>query len=140
MALEGQQVAGWVYDQLVADAGAGGVNTLLGGRIYRDRVPQAAALPAATVTLVSHVDENTAGGSRVFAVTLVDVRVVADGTAYQNTVAARVDAVLQNAAGTRNSVRVVELRRDGVQAFVEDDAGKSYAHVIQTYRSEAYPT
>lgn len=138
MALEGQQVAGWVFDTLKADAGAGGVNTLLSGRIYRDRVPQAATLPAATVTMVSHVDENTMGGRRVFAVTLTDVRVVGDGTAYQNTIATRVDTVLQNAAGARNGVTVVELRRDGVQAFIEDEAGKSYAHVIQTYRTEAH--
>jgi hypothetical protein len=138
MALEGQQVAGWIYDQLVADAGAGGVNTLTGGRIYRDRAPQAAALPAVTITLVSHVDTNTLGGRRVFANTLVDVRVVGDGSSYQNTIAARVDAVLQNGAGSRNSVHVVKLRRDAVQAFVEDDSGKSYSHVIQTYRSEAY--
>lgn len=138
MALEGQQVAGWMFDRLVADNGAGGVHTLTGGRIYRDRVPQAALLPAVTVTLVSHVDENTIGGRRAFAVTLTDVRVVGDGTAYQNTIAGRVDSVLQNATGSRNGVTVVELRRDGVQAFIEDEAGKSYAHVIQTYRSEAY--
>lgn len=138
MALEGQQVAGWVYDQLVADSGAGGVATLCGGRIYRDRAPQATALPAVTVTLVSHTDTNTVGGRRVFAVTLVDVRVVGDGTGYQNTIAARADVVLQNAAGSRNGVQVVELRRDQLQAFIEDDSGKSYSHVIQTYRSEAH--
>jgi hypothetical protein len=138
MALEGQQVAGWVFDQLVADTGGGGVSTLCGGRIYRDRVPQSDPLPAVTVTLVSHVDTNTVGGRRVFAVTLVDVRVVGAGSSYQNTIAARVDAVLQNASGSRNGVAVVELRRDAVQAFVEDDAGRSYSHVIQTYRSEAY--
>ncbi len=46
--------------------------------------------------------------------------------------------MLQNAAGARNGVTVVELVRDGVQAFIEDDAGKSYAHVIQTYRTEAF--
>lgn len=138
MAIEGQQVAGWIYDQLVADAGVGGVNTLLSGRIYRDRVPQSALLPAATVTLVSHVDENTIGGRRVFAVTLTDVRIVGDGASYQNAAAARVDTVLQNAAGTRNGVTIVELRRDGVQAFLEDDSGKTYSHVIQTYRTEAH--
>lgn len=138
MALEGQQVASWIWDQLVADAGAGGVNTLLSGRIYRDIVPQAAALPAATVTLVSHTDENTLGGLRVFAVTLVDVRVVGDGGGYQNTAAARVDTVLQNAKGTKSGVTIVKLRRDGVQAFVENESGKLYSHVIQTYRSEAH--
>lgn len=138
MAVEGQQVAGWIFDRLVVDAGAGGVNTLVSGRIYRDRAPQGAAAPAVTVTLVSHVDTNTMGGRRVFAETLVDVRVVGDGANYQNAIAARVDTVLQNAAGSRNGVQVVKLRRDGVQAFIEDDSGKSYAHLIQTYRAEAY--
>lgn len=138
MAIEGQQVASWIWDQLVADSGAGGVNTLLGGRIYRDRVPQAALLPAATITLVSHVDQSTIGGRRVFAVTLTDVRVVGDGSAYQNTIASRVDTVLQNATGTKSGVTIVELRRDAVQAFIEDDAGRSYSHLVQTYRTEAY--
>ncbi len=138
MALEGQQVAGWIYDQLVADAGAGGVNTLVSGRIYRDLVPQTASLPAITITLVSHVDTNTMSGRRVFAETLTDVRVVGDGSAYQNTIAARVDTVLQNAAGSRNSVHVVKLRRDGVQAFIESESGKTYAHLIQSYRTEAW--
>lgn len=140
MALEGQQVAGWIYDTLVADSGVGGVNTLVGGRIYRDRVPQSAALPAVTISLVSHVDTNTLGGLRVFANTLVDVRVVGDGTSYQNTIAARIDTVLQNARGTRNGVTINELRRETVQAFVESEAGKSYAHIIETYRTEAYAT
>lgn len=138
MALEGQQVAGYIFDQLVADAGAGGVNTLLSGRIYRDVVPQTAALPAATISLISHVDEGTRGGFRIFARTVIDVRVVGDGTAYQNTVAARVDAVLQNAIGSRNGVTIVKLRRDGVQAFIENDSGKLYAHIVQTFRTEAH--
>lgn len=138
MAIEGQQVAGWIWDTLKADAGAGGVNTLLGGRIYRDRVSQAASLPALTITLVSHIDENTLGGNRVFANTLTDVRVIGAGTDYQNAIAARADTVLQSARGTRNGVTVVKLRRTDVQAFVEDDSGKLYSHVIQTYRSEAH--
>lgn len=138
MALEGQQVAGWVYDTLKADTGAGGVSTLLGGRIYRDRVPQDAALPAATITLVSHVDDVTIGGLRAYAVTLVDVRVVGAGRSYQNDAAARADVVLDQAAGTRNGVSVVKLRRDALQAFIEEDSGQQFAHLIQTYRSEAF--
>ena len=74
MALAGQQVVSWVWDTLKADAAGGGVNTLVSGRIYRDRVPQAAALPAVTVSLVSHVDQGTLGGRRVFAVTLTAPR------------------------------------------------------------------
>lgn len=139
--IEGQRVAAFVFDKLAADTGAGGVSTLVGARIYRDRAPQAAALPAVTVTLVSAEDENTMGGRRVFQRVLVDVRVVTNGLVYPTSIADRVDAVLQNVGGVQSSVvTVVELRREGIQAFIEDDAGKSYAHLIQTYRSESYAT
>lgn len=136
--IEGQRVASLIFDLLKADTGAGGVNTLAGGRIYRDRVPQAATLPAVTVALVSSTDTNTRGGLRVFTNTLVDVRVVNDGTVYSNAIADRIDAILQNVGGLKETVHTVELRREQVTAFVEDDAGKSYAHIVSTYRSEAY--
>lgn len=136
--IEGQRVASLVYDLLTADTGPSGVNTLVGGRIYRDRVPQAAGLPAVTITLVSSVPTNTVGGRRVFQNVLVDVRVVNDGAAYANAIADRVDAVLQNVGGSKSGVTVVELVQDAVQAFVEDDAGKSYAHIVATYRTPAY--
>jgi hypothetical protein len=127
-----------VFDLLKADTGASGVNTLTGGRIYRDRVPQTALLPAVTVTLVSATDTNTQGGLRVFTNTLIDVRVVSDGTVYSNAIADRVDTVLQQATGLKETVHVNELRREQVMGFVEDDAGRSYAHLVMTYRSEAY--
>ena len=136
--IEGQRVVGYVFDRLVADTGAGGVHTLTSGRIYRDVVPQSATLPAVTVSRVSHTDANPLGGVRAFAVTVVDVRVVSDGGVYATSVADRIDTRLQNAAGTEDGVTVVELRRDGVQAFVEADAGKLYAHLITTWRTEAY--
>ena len=136
--IEGQRVASLVFDRLKADTGAGGVNTLVGGRIFRDRVPQAALLPAITVTLVAGTDTNTVGGRRVFQTALVDVRVVSDGVNYANSIADRADAVIQNAVGTKETVNVVELRREQVTAFVEDDAGKSYSHLVSTYRTEAY--
>lgn len=136
--IEGQRVASLVFDLLKADTGTGGVNTLVGGRIYRDRVPQGIALPAITITLVSSVPENTVGGRRVFQNVLVDVRVVSDGAVYANDIADRADTVLQNRGGLKETVSVVELVQDAVQAFVEDDNGKSYAHIVATYRTPAY--
>lgn len=136
--IEGQRVAGLVFDLLKADAGAGGVNTLVGGRIYRDRVPQSVALPAVTITLVSSVPTNTMGGKRVFQNVLVDVRVVTDGLVYPTAIADRADTVIQNATGIKDTVHVVELVQDSVQAFIEDDAGKSYSHIVATYRTPAY--
>jgi len=140
--IEGQRVASFVWSALTADAGAGGVNTLLSGRIYRDIVPQAAALPAATVTLVSSTDSNTMPGNRAFGNVLVDVRVVGSGASYSplNPIADRIDAVLQNKGGVNGGVVVVELRREQTQAFIETESGASFAHLIQTFRSEAYST
>jgi len=136
--LEGQRVVSLVFDLLKADTGAGGVNTLVSGRIFRDVVPQAALLPAITVTLVSGTDTNTVGGVRVFQMALVDVRVVSEGVSYANSIADRVDTVIQNAGGTKEAVDIVELRRDQVTAFVENEAGKLYSHIVASYRSEAY--
>jgi siroheme synthase (precorrin-2 oxidase/ferrochelatase) len=64
--------------------------------------------------------------------------VVSDGTVYSNAIADRVDTVLQQATGLKETVHVNELRREQVMGFVEDDAGRSYAHLVMTYRSEAY--
>lgn len=144
--IEGSRVAAFVWSALVADSGAGGVNTLLGGtpstpgRIYRDQVPQAAALPAATVTLVSATDANTLGGDRVFGAVLVDVRVVGSGASYGTItpIADRADLVLQNRRGTSGGVQIVELRREQVQSFVENEAGTAFTHILSTYRTECY--
>ena len=136
--IEAQRVASLVFDLLAADTGAGGVHTLTGGRIYRDLVPQTAALPAVTVTLVSSTPANTVGGRRVFQNVLVDVRVVAAGSVYATTIADRVDAVLQNAGGVKDAVNVVELVQDSAQAFVETDNGKTYSHIVATYRTPAF--
>lgn len=138
--LEGQRVASLVFDLLAADTGAGGVSTLVSGRIYRDVVPQTAALPAVTVTLVSSTDTNTMGAHRVFTNNLIDVRVISDGAVYSNAIADRIDAVLQNVGGLKDTIRTVELRREQVTAFVEADSGKMYAHIVASYRSEAYST
>jgi hypothetical protein len=140
VAVEAQQVAAFVFDALKADAGAGGVNTLLGGRIYRDQVPAAATLPAATVGVVSSTDWGTLGAVRVLDVVLIDVRVVGAGASYGpiNPAADRIDAVLQNRTGTSGGVWIVELRRDQTQLFLENDAGAQFAHCIQTYRTEAH--
>ncbi|HEX5164226.1 MAG TPA: hypothetical protein VFV93_02420, partial [Thermomicrobiales bacterium] len=56
---EGQAVAALVFDALKADTGAGGVNTLVGGRIYRERAPQAAAVPAVVIGGVTWEPANT---------------------------------------------------------------------------------
>lgn len=140
--IESQLVAAFVWTALMADTEPDGVAAILDQRIYRDQVPQAAPLPAATVSVVSGTDASTLGGIRVFDMTVIDVRIVGAGPSYGpiNPAAARVDLILQLMTGEYNGVRIVKLRRDGVQAFLETDAGTTYCHLIQTYRSEAFKT
>jgi hypothetical protein len=136
--LEAQHVAGFVFDALVADAA---FSSAVGGRIYREQIPQAASLPAAIVgPVVSAVDATTLGGVRVLANVQVDVHLVGSGASYGpiTPAAERADAVLSNLGGTNAGVFVVELRRDAVQAYLENAAGVTYVHLIQTFRTEAH--
>lgn len=134
--IEGRRAAAFVYSTLAADTGAGGVHTLLGGRIYVQRVPQNATLPACVIQLVSATPTNTTGGRRVFKTALVDVHLIAEGMSMDSLddIADRVDAVLQNVGGSSGGATVVELVQDSEQEYTEDDAGKVFMHSVQTYR------
>jgi hypothetical protein len=142
VALEGYDVCAFVWSTLVADTVVGGVNTLLGGRIYQDVVPQAAALPAATIGLVAAPDTTTLGGEHVMSTVDVDVRVVASGTSYGAIVpvARRIDVVLARMYGMSGESEIYKLRRIDFRRLAETDAGVSYRHLIGTYRTEAHPS
>jgi len=148
MALEGHDVCALVWDLLVADSGAGGGNTLLGGtpttpgRIYQDQVPQAASLPAATVVLVAAPDTLTLDGTHVLSSVQVDVRVIGSGTSYSTIVpiARRVDVVLAGAAGTAGETYSYRLGRIDLRRSPADDGGVSYRQIIATYQTSAHPT
>ena len=141
--LEGQAVAALVWSALAADTGAGGVSTLLGGRLYREKVPQAAALPALFVGAVRWVPTNTRSGRRVAVQAYLDVHLVGDGNDYGaiNPAAFRADAVVHGLAGSDSGVNVVKLENVGPDlAYTEDEAGKLYSHIVLSYRTPAYAT
>jgi Protein of unknown function (DUF3168) len=142
MALEGHDVCALIQSLLQADTGPGGVNTLLGGRIYQDIVSREAALPAATIGLVAAPDTATLDGRHVLSTVDVDVRVVAEDVGYTSIVgiARRVDVVLSGAAGTAGESYAYKLRRIDFRRMAESDAGKPYRHLIGTYRTEAHPS
>jgi hypothetical protein len=138
---EGQAVAAFVRDTLVADTGAGGVNTLLGGRIYRDQVPQPAILPALIIDAVRWVPLNTMSGTRVAAACYLSVHLIADGTDYAaiNTVAARANVVVHGSSGSNGGVTIVKLENiEPDLAYPEDEAGRAYRHLVLSYRTPAY--
>jgi hypothetical protein len=137
MAVEAQKVAAFVFDTLKADSA---FNTAVGGRLYRDQVPQSASLPAATVNVVASTDSGTLSGVRAFGVVLVDVRVIGSGASYGpiNPAADRADAVLQRSSGVSGNVQIVSVRREQTQLYVENESGASFTHIVQTFRTEAH--
>lgn len=140
MVVEAQNVAAFVFDVLKADAT---FSAAIGGRLYRDQIPQAAALPAGIVgPVVASPDSNTLSGRRVMSVVTLDVHVVAAGGSYGpiNAAANRADELLQERSGVNGGVVVVKLRRDEPRLWIENESGQTFAHILQTWRSEAHST
>jgi hypothetical protein len=135
--IEAQRVASFVFDTLKADSA---FSTAIGGRLYRDQVPQAAALPAGIVSVVAATDVGTLGAVRIMDQVLVDVHLIASGASYApiNGAADRADAVLQNRGGLSDGVVVVELRREQTNVYLENESGTVYSHIVQSFRSEAF--
>lgn len=134
-------VARFIRASLLADAGAGGVSTLVGGRIHRQRAPQGTPLPAVTIQVVSQPDHNTLSGRHVYQDVQVDVTVRGEGEDFAPLVpvAFRVFTVLQELAGVQDGVQIVKLRRVDSQELTATASGRSYSHLVQTFLTEAVP-
>lgn len=139
--LEGQTVARFVSDALTADAGAGGVNTLVDGEVHRDRVPEGRSLPAVTIAVIDQADFNAHDGEHVAQDVELDVTVRGDGETYDelDPIARRIFTVLQGLSGVQDGVYVVKLRRTDTRAFMSSTRGKPYSHIVQTFFTEAEP-
>jgi len=139
MVLVPQQIMDFVFDTLAADAT---FSATVGGRIYRDRISATAALPAAIVgPIVAAPPGNTVAGDRVVTNVQFDVHIVGDGASYGpiNPAADRADVLLQGRTGTNNGVHIGKLVQFDARYYPEDEAGKSYVHIVQTYSTPAYP-
>jgi hypothetical protein len=139
--IEAELVARFVWDRLAADGGVGGVSTLVGGRIFRDRVEQGAALPAVTISVVSSPDQLTANGDHVWQDVQIDVAARGEGESYAEVypIAARIFTVLQGAGGTQSGVYLPKLRRVESSHFTNSTSGKPFVHIVQTFFTEAQP-
>jgi hypothetical protein len=120
----------WIYGQMHADTGAGGVSTLVGDRIYTDEAPQNSAYPMVLISAQSPaMDIVTLGPHRGAIDALYWVRVVGKGAskAALDTIYARIDYLLQDAGGFNREAQV------GTPPFTTD--GVRYVQLGGLYRA-----
>lgn len=94
-----QAIVNGLYAALTGDSGAGGVNTLTGGRIYHLQAAQNAAFPLVTFQRVTDVPESRFGDDFLDSEYQVDAwGDIVNGAAPVQTIVARVGTLLDRTA------------------------------------------
>jgi hypothetical protein len=113
----------WIAGTLIADAGTGGVNTLVAGRIYTDEAPPGSYYPLVLISAQSSaLDIVTFGPTRKAVNALYWVRVVGKGAskAALVTIADRIEVILQGARPTATSPRTDRRSQIATPPFTTD--------------------
>jgi hypothetical protein len=128
--------------RLTSDAGVGGVNTLVSGRIYRDLGPQSAAVPLVTVAWESAENALSLNGRRIWQDILLLVKVVdrgGDRTTLE-AIGSRIRARLDEYTVTLESTLVVKFREERLRPQPpEVEGGVRYQFLNHEFRTEAHP-
>jgi hypothetical protein len=131
----------WLYGLLSSDAGAGGVNTLVGGRIYAYLAPLGAPFPLVVFSHQGGHDVRGVGPMRVMASMVYQVKVIGEGTAVNfgavKVIADRIDALLQGASGVVVDGQVLSCVREQGISYVENRGADVYSHLGGLYRLQA---
>ena len=128
----------WLYSVLSGDTGAGGVNTLVGGRIYAYLAPERSAYPLVIFSHQGDYDVMGVGTARILASTLYQVKAVGKASAVSmmslQAIADRIDALLQGASGTVTDGEIVSCVREQQISYVEYAESAVYGHLGGLYR------
>ena len=128
----------WLYSVLSGDTGAGGVNTLVGGRIYAYLAPERSAYPLVIFSHQGDYDVMGVGTARILASTLYQVKAVGKASAVSmmslQAIADRIDALLQGASGTVTGGEIVSCVREQQISYVEYAESAVYGHLGGLYR------
>lgn len=133
----------WLYSLLSGDTGAGGVNTLVGGRIYAYLAPAGAAFPLVVFSHQAGHDVRGVGPARIMASLAYQVKAIGKGTAASfgtiKAIADRIDALLQGASGNVVDGQVLSCVREQGVSYVENSGSDVYSHLGGLYRLQVQP-
>lgn len=116
------------------------IQSLCGGRIYRELAPQGATFPYIVFGLMSANDRNMLGPIRAFTRGLYQVRSVTSGNSFDtnNDIMDRVDTLLQDKTLTVDGFRVMPIHRESIARYTEVVAGTRFNHLGFIYRFFSY--
>lgn len=123
----------WLYTKLTGDST---LNTAVGGRIYAYVAPQGAALPCVVYQQQAARDVAGVGPARIMSNMVYLIKVIGQTRSFGDleTVANRIDAVLQAASGSNSRGNVWACVRDSPFAMVENTEAGEYRHLGGIYR------
>lgn len=124
----------WLYTVLSGDVTLAG---LVGTHIYNQLAPEEAALPLVLFAFQSGRDVPVMGPSRLFLSGTYLVRGVAESHSFGGnleTIAGRIDALLQAKSGTPVRGKVLMCVREAPFAMTEQRSGRIYRYLGGMYR------
>lgn len=124
----------WLYTIFSGDATLAG---LIGTRIYNQLAPEEASFPLLLFSFQSGQDVTVMGPTRLFVAGTYLVRGVAESHSFGGsleTIAGRIDSLLQAKSGTPVRGHVLMCVREAPFAMTEQRAGRIYRHLGGTYR------
>lgn len=133
------------FDTLATDTGAGGVNTLVAGRIYVDEAPTGSAVTYPFVLISAQADASdvvSLGPHRVLVNTLYWIRVIGKGASKKTlqAIADRIDFLLQAAGGVTAAIRVLMVNREFSPALPPATVnGQRYVQLGAIWRAYVQP-
>jgi hypothetical protein len=131
----------WLYSLLSGDTGAGGVSTLVGGRIYAYIAPSGAAYPLVVFSHQAGHDVRGVGTTRIMASMVYQVKAIGKGSAANfgavKAVADRIDALLQGSSGSVADGYVVSCVRETPVSYVETNGSDVFSHLGGLFRIQA---
>jgi len=142
--IETVRIEQWLYTLLSCDTGLGGVNTLVGGRIYAYQAPEGAVFPFVVYCRQAGHDVMGVGAARIMASEVYQVKVVGKAATVSfgtiKPIADRIDTLLQGASGTVVDGRVLSCVREQGISYVENSGSDVYSHLGGLYRIQVQPT
>ncbi len=137
MATETAVIETWLQGVLASDAT---ITANASGGVWTDLAPEGTAFPYLVCIFLDGRDLTVIGGRRVWTDCLYAIKAVGrsaeDGGALE-TLAARIDALLQAKSGTAASGTVCACVREQPLSLPEDKHGTVYRHVGGIYRIQA---